>query len=88
MQNLGSGARTAARVKVVIEREGRYLLALHHNRVPENKGKWTFLGGLIDATDVSGLTRTRLLCPPERVCEPFPHDGSHPLGVRRRNSAG
>ena len=42
-----------ARVKAVIERGGRYLLALHNNHVPENKGKWTFVGGLVDPTDAS-----------------------------------
>ena len=41
------------RVKAVIRRGGRYLLAVHNNRVPENKGKWTFLGGLIDPPDPS-----------------------------------
>ena len=41
------------RVKAVIEHGGRYLLAVHNNRVPENKGKWTFLGGMIDPADAS-----------------------------------
>jgi 8-oxo-dGTP pyrophosphatase MutT (NUDIX family) len=41
------------RVKAVIRRGGRYLLAMHNNRVPENKGKWTFLGGLIDPGDAT-----------------------------------
>jgi 8-oxo-dGTP pyrophosphatase MutT (NUDIX family) len=51
-----AGAAPAAppyRVKAVIRREGRYLLAVHNNRIPENKGKWTFLGGLIDPPDPS-----------------------------------
>ena len=46
-------ALTPVRVKGVIERDGRYLLALHNNRIPENKGKWTFLGGMIDPDDRS-----------------------------------
>jgi 8-oxo-dGTP pyrophosphatase MutT (NUDIX family) len=41
------------RVKAVIRRGDRYLLAVHNNRRPENKGKWTFLGGLIDPPDPS-----------------------------------
>ena len=41
------------RVKAVIRRGGRYLLAVHDNRRPENKGKWTFLGGRIDPPDPS-----------------------------------
>jgi 8-oxo-dGTP pyrophosphatase MutT (NUDIX family) len=41
------------RVKAVIRRGDRYLLAVHDNRKPENKGKWTFLGGLIDPPDPS-----------------------------------
>src|SRR5688500_18765208 len=41
------------RVKAIIESDGRYLLAIHNNYVPENKGKWTFLGGMIDPTDPS-----------------------------------
>lgn len=32
------------RVKAVIRRDGWYLLAVHNNRVPENKGKWNFPG--------------------------------------------
>lgn len=46
-----ASAPATVRVKAVIERDGRYLLAVHNNYVPENKGKWTFLGGLIDPTD-------------------------------------
>jgi 8-oxo-dGTP pyrophosphatase MutT (NUDIX family) len=48
-----AGAAPPYRVKAVIRREGRYLLAVHNNRIPENKGKWTFLGGLIDPPDPS-----------------------------------
>jgi 8-oxo-dGTP pyrophosphatase MutT (NUDIX family) len=45
----------AARVgaREVIRRGAWYLLAIHNNRAPENKGKWTFLGGLIDPPDPS-----------------------------------
>ena len=45
----------AAPVRVTgdIRRGDRYLLAIHNNRVPENKGKWTFLGGVIDPPDPS-----------------------------------
>ncbi len=46
-------AAAPVRVKAIIERDGRYLLAVHNNYVPENKGKWTFLGGMIDPTDAS-----------------------------------
>ncbi|MDQ3699993.1 MAG: NUDIX domain-containing protein [Chloroflexota bacterium] len=43
----------AYRVKAVIRRDSRYLLAQHNNRRPETQGKWTFLGGLIDPDDAS-----------------------------------
>ena len=47
------GGGGPCRVKAVIERGGRYLLAQHHTRRPANTGKWTFLGGRIDPTDAS-----------------------------------
>jgi 8-oxo-dGTP pyrophosphatase MutT (NUDIX family) len=46
-------AAPAYRVKAVIRRDSRYLLAQHNNRRPENQGRWTFLGGLIDPDDAS-----------------------------------
>jgi 8-oxo-dGTP pyrophosphatase MutT (NUDIX family) len=53
MANPEASVASAARVKAVIERDGRYLLALHNNRRPENKGKWTFVGGLVEPSDPS-----------------------------------
>lgn len=53
MQQNGASTSVPTRVKAVIERDGRYLLAVHNNHRPENKGKWTFVGGLIDPTDAS-----------------------------------
>ena len=50
---VNGGTPEPVRVKAVIQRDSRYLLALHNNRLPENKGKWTFLGGLIEPADTS-----------------------------------
>ncbi len=47
----GAPVAPVVRVKAIVERDGRYLLAVHNNYVPENKGKWTFIGGLIDPSD-------------------------------------
>lgn len=37
----------------VLYRGERYLLAQHAHPLPEKVGKWSFLGGLIDVTDIS-----------------------------------
>ena len=41
----------APAVRAVVVHQGRYLLAQHHNRLPEKIGKWGLPGGRIETTD-------------------------------------
>jgi 8-oxo-dGTP pyrophosphatase MutT (NUDIX family) len=50
-------------VRAVIVHEGKFLLAQHHNHLPETIGKWGLPGGRIEASDadlVSALHRELL----------------------------
>ena len=41
----------APAVRAVVVHQGRYLLAQHHNRLPEKIGKWGLPGGRIETSD-------------------------------------
>ncbi len=47
------------RVRCVLERNHRYLLVQHNNRLPENFGKWGLPGGVLDIAEepTTGLRR-------------------------------
>ncbi len=46
-----SGIVRVSAVRAVITYEGRYLLAQHHNYLPETIGKWGLPGGRIETKD-------------------------------------
>ncbi len=46
-------------VRAVIIHEGKFLLAQHHNHLPETIGKWGLPGGRIEATDADLVAALR-----------------------------
>jgi 8-oxo-dGTP pyrophosphatase MutT (NUDIX family) len=46
-----NGSVRVPAVRAVVVHEGKFLLAQHHNYLPENIGKWGLPGGRIEATD-------------------------------------
>ena len=58
---MGSVIRASA-VRAVVINDGRYLLAQHHNYLPDTIGKWGLPGGRIEAkdTDLCGALRREL----------------------------
>jgi 8-oxo-dGTP diphosphatase len=48
-----SGTGRVSAVRAVIVHEDRYLLAQHHNYLPETIGKWGLPGGRIELTDAN-----------------------------------
>ncbi len=46
-------------VRAVVLHEGRFLLAQHHNHLPETVGKWGLPGGRIEATDADLVAALR-----------------------------
>ncbi|MHB8626837.1 MAG: NUDIX hydrolase [Aggregatilineales bacterium] len=46
-----SGVMRASAVRAVVIHEGRYLLAQHHNYLPDTIGKWGLPGGRIESKD-------------------------------------
>lgn len=46
-------------VRAVILHEGRFLLAQHHNHLPETIGKWGLPGGRIEASDADLVAALR-----------------------------
>jgi 8-oxo-dGTP pyrophosphatase MutT (NUDIX family) len=46
-------------VRAVIIHEGKFLLAQHHNHLPETIGKWGLPGGRIEATDADLIAALR-----------------------------
>ncbi len=46
-------------VRAVILHEGKFLLAQHHNHLPETIGKWGLPGGRIEATDADLIAALR-----------------------------
>ncbi len=46
-------------VRAVVLHEGRFLLAQHHNHLPETVGKWGLPGGRIEATDADLIAALR-----------------------------
>src|SRR5260370_13964664 len=46
-------------VRAVIVHEGRFLLAQHHNYLPETIGKWGLPGGRIEASDADLIAALR-----------------------------
>lgn len=46
-------------VRAVVVHQGRFLLAQHHNYLPENKGKWGLPGGRIEASDADLVAALR-----------------------------
>jgi ADP-ribose pyrophosphatase YjhB (NUDIX family) len=48
-----NGSTRIPAVRAVISHEGKFLLAQHHNRLPEMIGKWGLPGGRIESWDAS-----------------------------------
>ncbi|HLY26224.1 MAG TPA: NUDIX hydrolase [Aggregatilineales bacterium] len=54
-----NGAVRIPAVRAVVTYEGRYLLAQHHNYLPETIGKWGLPGGRIEAYDADLVAALR-----------------------------
>jgi 8-oxo-dGTP pyrophosphatase MutT (NUDIX family) len=54
-----NGSNRIPAVRAVVLHESRFLLAQHHNHLPETVGKWGLPGGRIEATDADLIAALR-----------------------------
>ncbi len=54
-----NGSVRVPAVRAVVMHEGRFLLAQHHNYLPETIGKWGLPGGRIEASDADLIAALR-----------------------------
>src|SRR5258708_37481960 len=54
-----SGSVRIPAVRAVVIHEGRFLLAQHHNFLPQTSGKWGFPGGRIETSDADLIAALR-----------------------------